>query len=56
MPVDVSLSEMNKFCYSIVCEGNTESLRSVEAKYPTRSFYYEKTGSWGVVYLLIEGE
>lgn len=45
MPVDVSLSEMHKFCYSIVCEGNTESLRSVEAKYPTRSFYYEKTGS-----------
>ena len=56
MPVDVSLCETHKFCYSMVCEGNTESLGSVEVKYPTRNFYYEKGGSWGVVYLLIEGE
>ena len=45
MPVDVSLCETHKFCYSMVCEGNTESLGSVEVKYPTRNFYCEKGGS-----------
>lgn len=34
--------EMQRFCNSMVCEGHSQELRFVEAKYPTRSFYIMK--------------
>ena len=41
--------EESYFCKSMVCEGHTEKLKFVQAKYPTRSFYLfkrEKLEEW----------